>query len=321
MSGSTTRLRAGGVSPRDWAEHTPFSDPGPHAPVLAGVAPQPEAVHAAVTGLVAHYRGEAAVLDPARVSEVDLRWCERILDVGLARSPQLAGRSSDLRGGGCCRDHTLLAVAVLRQHGVPARSRVGFAAYFVPNFHVDHVVVEQWDGERWVLWDAELPEGFGAAPFAGEPFDVRDIRTGVHGPFVTAAQAWLAHRRDGLDLSRFGVAPGIDIGGRDFVRAYVRLEAAHRRGDELLLWDVWGPGAETAGPEDPVGPPDEADRLADEVADLLVRADAGDAGAEWALAARYADDDRLHPGDAVRIWSPLGRVGTADLAARTTTWD
>ena len=318
---STTRLRAGGVAPQDWAEHTPFSDPGPHARVLAGVEPHAEPVHAAVTGLVAHYRAETAVLDDARVAEVDLRWCERILDAGLARSPQLAGRSSQLRGGGCCRDHTLLAVAVLRQHGVPARSRVGFSAYFVPDFHVDHVVVEQWDGARWVLWDAELPAGYGAAPFAGEPFDVRDIPTGVGAPFVTAAQAWLAHRTDGLDLTRFGVGPGTDIGGRDFVRAYVRLEAAHRRGDELLLWDVWGPGAETAGPEDPIGSPDDADRLADEVADLLVRADAGDARAESALASRYADDERLHPGRVLRTWSPLGRTGTTDLVARTTTWD
>lgn len=318
MVGRTTSPR--GTDPRGWAAHTPFSHPGRYAPALAAVPPEPQAVHAAVTGLVAHYRAEAAVLDDERVTEVDLRWCERILEVGLARSPQLAGRPDHLRGAGCCRDHTLLAVAVLREHGVPARSRVGFAAYFVPDFHVDHVVVEQWDGQRWVLWDAEVPAAFGAAPFAGEPFDVRDIATGGGAPFVTAAQAWLAYRRDGLDLTRFGVHPGVPIGGRDFVRAYVRLEAAHRRGDELLLWDVWGEGAD-GSPEDPVGSPDEADALADEVADLLVRADAGDAAAEEALAERYAADPRLHPGATVRTWSPLGRTGTTDLVARTTTWD
>ena len=318
MDGRTTRSRV--VEPGDWVGHSPFSDPGRHADVLAAVSPEPEAVHGAVTGLVAHYRAEAAVLDDERVSEVDLRWCERILDAGLARSPQLAGRPDHLRGGGCCRDHTLLAVAVLREHNVPARSRVGFSAYLIPDFHADHVVVEQWDGRRWVLWDAEMPAAFGAAPFAGPPFDVRDIRTGVGAPFVTAAQAWLAYRRDGLDLTRFGVHPTVDIGGPDMVRAYVRLEAAHRRGDELLLWDAWGDGADGA-PEDPVGSPDEADALADEVADLLVRADAGDTAAEAALAALYASDPRLHPGTVVRTWSPLGRTGTTDLVARTTTWD
>ena len=66
---------------------------------------------------------------------------------------------------------------------------------------------------------------------------------------------------------------------------------------------------------------DDADVLADEIADLLLRADAGDVAAEDELADRYAGDARLHPGPRVRTLSPLGREGWTDLAARTTTWD
>lgn len=317
-----------GTTPDAWASQTAYSAPGAHRAALAAVPPEPEAIHRAVTGLVAHYRGEADVLDDVRLLDVDLRWCEAILDVGLARSAQLEGRAPGARGAGCCRDHTLLALAVLREHGVPARSRVGFAGYLTDGYHVDHVVVEHWDGARWVLWDAELPAGFGSAPFAGPAFDVRDMSTGVTGPFTTAAQAWTAHRRDGLDLSTFGVWPGLGIEGREFVRTYVVGELAHRRGDELLLWDLWGA---RLVPEDlPDGdegaraalvPSDEADALADEVADLLLRADAGDDAAEAEAARRYAADPRLHPGARIRTLSPLGREGWTDLAARTTAWE
>lgn len=335
-----TDLRTGiRTDPGAWAAHSPYSAPGPHAQALAGVAPDQESIHAAVSGLVAHYRGEADVLDDERRDDIDLRWCDRMLEVGLSRSPQLAGRPSSARGGGCCRDHTLLAVAILREHGVPARSRVGFAQYLAPDFWVDHVVVEHWDGARWVLWDAELPATYGDRPPVGEPFDVRELATGLDAPFVTASQAWLAHREGDLDLAAFGVWPGSGLAGREFVRSYVGLELAHRYGDELLLWDVWdaragAPAGDAATPGDEraagtwrderaagASRDVDVDALADEVADLLVRADAGDACAEAQACAWYASDERLRPGRTVRTLSPLGRTGRTDLVARTTTWD
>ena len=46
--------------------------------------------------------------------------------------------------------------------------------------------------------------------------------------------------------------------------------------------------------------------LIDEVAALLIRADAGDAEAEAELERRYRDDDRLHPGRSVVQHSPYG---------------
>lgn len=299
-----------------WAEHSPFTDPGEHAAVLAGVGTDPADLHAAATGLIAHYRAEVGTLPPERLPDVDLRWLRDQLGAGLALTPAPpAGRSHAQRLAGCCRDHTLLVVGVLRQHGVPARSRVGFARYFVPGFGVDHVVVERWDGTRWRRSDPELVPEVGAAPPAGPPFDPSDLPTGLDSPFVTAAELWTAHRRDGLDLAAYGVTPELpELGGRDFVRGYVLLEAAHRRRDELLLWDVWGALDAT--------PPDaEVDALADRVADLLLRADTGDEAAEDALADVYAADPRLHPGDRVRTLSPLGREGWTDLCTRTTVWD
>ncbi|WP_309135397.1 transglutaminase domain-containing protein [Cellulomonas sp.] len=303
------------VDPAWWAQHSPYSDPGEHADLLAGLCTRPQDVHAAATGLIAHYRADAETLDPARLPTIDLRWLDRILTAGLEASPApLPGRPHADRIAGCCRDHTLFAVGLLREHAVPARSRIGFARYFEPGFGVDHVVVERWDGQRWVRSDPELGAEFGAAPAAGEPFDPFDMPTGLDSPFPTAAELWAAHRRDGLDLADYGVLGVPELRGRDLVRHYVFLEVAHRRRDEVLLWDLWDTALDAT-------PREEVDRLADEVADLLLRADAGEPGAEDALARRYAEDPRLRPGTRVRTLSPLGRQGWTDLEARTTTWD
>ena len=127
---------------------------------------------------------------------------------------------------------------------------------------------------------------------------------------------WLAHRRDGLDVSTYGVDPSMpELCGPEFVRGYVVTELAHRQRDELLLWDVWGDTL----PETPT-PRDELDRLADEIAELLVAADGGSATAEAELEERYASDPRLHPGGGVVTLSPTGRVGDADLVAKVNRW-
>ncbi|ROS23021.1 transglutaminase-like domain-containing protein [Cellulomonas sp. PhB150] len=303
-----------------YATHTAFSDPGSHADVLASVEPQPEAIHAAATALVVHYRGQADRVTDAMRDDIDLRWLAAILDTAAARAPIVAGAPREVgeQVAGCCRDHTLVGLGVLRQHGIPARSRVGFAGYFDPGFHNDHVVVEHWDGSRWVRFDAELGT-------VGFDFDTRDLPQGPRAPFETAAEVWVAGRGGNLDASSYGVDRGMPwLCGMGFVRGYVFLELAHRQGDELLLWDEFG--ARAAGlPADvsPVGAVRdevEADDLADEIAVLLVQADAGDEDAEAELAARYETDPRLNPRAGLVALTPHDRVGDVDLATRTTRW-
>lgn len=323
----------------DYATHSPFSDPGAHAELVRAVAPDPGSLHAAVCDAVVHYRGFADQLSPEQAGDIDSRWTATILGVLQDRSagPLGIGRTVTQKVAGCCRDHALLAVATLREHGVPARSRIGFSGYFRPGFHHDHVVAERWDGSRWLRFDPELaPEDW--------PFDVHDMPTGEGAPFETAAEAWLAIRAGRADASTYGVDPAMPwLTGPAFVRTYVGLELAHRMREEVLLWDGWHPELWAAGEPSPDGsassgeapatPADEAavaaaDAVADEVAELLVTADRArergdDAAARQAeaeLAHRYAHDARLRPGGRVLTMSPTGRKGTTDLTARTTTW-
>lgn len=292
----------------DYAAHSEFSDPGTHACRLRQVRTDPVSLHEMVTDVVVHYRSRQ--LTPEQRIDVDRRWISGILDAAAQSRPDdpLAARPDETKVAGCCRDHSLLAVAVLREHGIPARTRLGFADYLgTPGFHHDHVVVERRDGDRWVRFDPELEN-------ADHAFDTHDIPTGEGAPFATAAEIWLAHRAGRLDARRFGATPDSPLlSGVGFVHRYVLADLAHQQRCELVLWDAWGAMA-TFGAE----PDQAAVALTDEIAELTVQADAGAADAEAALA-RLWQDERARPARYVTNWSPTSGFGWVDLTARTTT--
>lgn len=269
-----------------WPTQTAYSDPGRHAPLLHAVPPDLATVAAATRNVLVHYRACPEPLPPETAPEVNSRWLEVILDHDQTRHPVplMEPRPVSTRVQACCRDFTLLAVAILRAHGIPARSRVGFAGYFVPGWHHDHVVPEVWQDGRWRRFE---PEVEAPTELLADPLDLPP-----GSGFRTAAQVWRGWRAGQLDLSTYGVDPAMPaVAGPWFVANYLILEVAHRYGDELLLWDGWGGMSEPGEPRHT--------SLLDEIADLLVAADTGDVSAEKQLLARYRADDRLHPGESV----------------------
>jgi hypothetical protein len=293
----------------DHTRQTRFSDPGRHLARIQALPDDVAGISAAVRNLVVHYRASGLEFPPERLAEIDNRWVETMLDSLGDDGPLDVPRPASERIVGCCRDFTLLTVSALRAKGIPARSRIGFADYFEPGFHVDHVVVEYHDGVRWIATDAQLDPG------AGFPVDVTDVPLGPGG-LRTAAQSWRAFRRGEIDPQKYGVGTDVPIRGPLMILKYVLSELAHRCGDELLLWDFWADDAAFLGdlggrplvevwPELPswdTGPVD----LIDEIADLLLAADAGDEAAEHKLASLYAGDPRIRLGDVVTCHSPRG---------------
>jgi hypothetical protein len=128
----------------------PLTASGPSA-TLPSTLPE---LLAAVRGLLLHEPGTA---HPATGH---LRSTGQILDRILAADPRPLGepRPPARRLAGSCRHFTLVTVAALRAHGVPARARCGFARYFVPGRYGDHRVAEYWNAAaaRWTLADAQL---------------------------------------------------------------------------------------------------------------------------------------------------------------------
>jgi hypothetical protein len=287
----------GGVPDTDLSSHSAYSDPLGHAALLDAVPTELGALSTVARNLIVHYRASGHELPAASRCDIHSRWLSAILDVDQKRHgiPLAQPREEPARVQGCCRDHSLFCVGVLRQHHIAARTRVGFAGYLGERgYYHDHVVVETRRDRRWVRFDPEM-----AGPL-NDLTTPMDMPTGPDSSFLTAAEVWQGYRAGRLDPDHFGTGPGSEFGGPWFIRNYVVLEVAHRHGDELLLWDGWGAMSM------PTAAPDGDDvAVIDEVAALLVAADQ-DPAAERELADRYAADDRLHPGTHVRRYSPFG---------------
>ncbi|WP_427890929.1 transglutaminase-like domain-containing protein [Kribbella sp. GL6] len=265
----------------DYAIQSRFSDPGVHAGLFDALPDDIPGIAAVVRNLVIHYRGGGIEFTGERLAEIDSRWVSAILDVDQKRNgtPLTVPREPVDKVVGCCRDHTLLFVSVLRHKGIPARSRVGFGGYFTEGFNNDHVVAEYWNGERWVMVDTELEPG-------SHPFDPADMPA---GPFTSAAEVWLGYRAGELNGDLYGADPNpeapLKLHGGWFIRTYVHYQLAHLNGDELLLWDNWGSMSDTLDGADVDG--------TDRIARLMVAADNGDEAAAKEAGELYRTDPGL----------------------------
>ncbi|MFF0342208.1 transglutaminase domain-containing protein [Kribbella sp. NPDC004875] len=279
----------------DYTLQTRFSDPGVHAALFDALPDDIPAIAAVVRNLLIHYRGGGIEFTGERLAEIDNRYVTAILDTDQKRNGTALAvpREPVDHVVGCCRDYTLLFVSILRHKGIPARSRVGFGNYFAEGFDHDHVVAEYWNGDRWVMIDAELDP---ADP--QRTFDVADMPA---GPFRSAAEVWLGYRSGELDADKFGADPNPDaplrLHGGWFVRNYVCYQLAHLNGDELLLWDNWGAMSDKLD-----GDLD----LIDRIAELMVASDNGDETATKEVNDLYRTDERLTFAGRSFVTSPAG---------------
>jgi Transglutaminase-like superfamily len=205
------------------------------------------AMRHAASQLVFHYRGggdwAANGVEAARLAEIDTRYAESMLAriFELSDLPLTADRAASQRVVGCCRDFTVLFLAIARAHGWAARARVGFGSYLGGPWNYDHVVAEVWDTAegRWRLVDAQLPDDY-VDSYLGVPVDVADL---TRTQFVTGAAAWQACRTGGADAARFLVDPDLDIPitkGWPYIRHNLIHDLAALTKREMVLWDYWG---------------------------------------------------------------------------------
>ena len=232
---------------RFWASQSPVTEPGPAAAAIDRLTPDLSALRAASRQLVFHYRagGDYAAngIAAERISEIDTRYAAAMftrLDE-LADRPLSAPRQPRERLVGCCRDFTVLFVAMARHKGIPARARVGFARYFAAGWLIDHVIAEVWDepGQRWRLVEPEIDDGH-ADPADGASFDALDVPA---ERFLTAPRAWQLARSGALAPDRFVVDPGLDIPatrGWPQLRHNLVHDLAALNKAEMLLWEDWG---------------------------------------------------------------------------------
>ena len=224
---------------RYYATQSRVSDPEDRGTLLAALPAEPAGLVPAISGLVLHtlFVRPLGITAPAgSEADVESRSVPRILDRILERdaAPLDVARPPERRFIGICRDYALLACAALRQHRVPARVRVGFAAYFTPGYLEDHWVCEYHADDRWQLLDPELAPRVRA--HFGIAFDPADV---PREAFLVAGEVWRRVRAGAIDPATCGVS-SIGVGGHGFIAASVARDLAALNKREMLAWDVWG---------------------------------------------------------------------------------
>jgi hypothetical protein len=192
-----------------------------------------------VQGLVLNFHWAAAygvTLSEERRRDAQARSLTAIIAriIELDARPLQEARPPEARFAGTCRDFTLLLCSMLRAHGVPARARCGFAAYFTPGQFEDHWVCEYWSTARggWVRVDAQLDAvQREALRLTFDPLDTPSDQ------FLVAGRAWDTCRSGAGDPQRFGI---LDMRGLWFIRGNVVRDLAALNRMELLPWDGWG---------------------------------------------------------------------------------
>lgn len=154
-------------------------------------------------------------------------------------------RSPEERIIACCREFTVLATALFRAKGIPARARCGFALYLAePGFYEDHWMCEYWDGKNWVGIDPQI-DPFQQSTFqsyarTAEGIDpayknmllTLDPMNLTERHFITAGVAWKLYREGQADPDKFGIgadprAFGLDtLYGAWFIRGQLLRDFA-----------------------------------------------------------------------------------------------
>jgi hypothetical protein len=302
------------VDPLDYyAQHGSITDPGQYAERLEGLPDGIVELCGVVQGLMLHHMFASFYgleLPEERLQAVELRHVRRLLAgiLELDGRPLTVARPPEKRLLINCRDFATVLCAMLRQQGVPARARCGFARYFErcpegdPGFHVDHWVCEYWDAEerRWVLVDAELDENERA--FCHIEIDPLDV---PRDQFLVAGKAWQLCREGRADPETFGFGPD-PMHGLWYVQSQLVRDLAALNRMELLCWDCWGLGDWDRwglGHADPaVGLSDEEMEVLDRVAVLTQGGNA--AFAE--LRRVYENDRRLRVPRVVHSYTRAG---------------
>jgi hypothetical protein len=276
------RSPADPAGPGFWAHQGAVTDPGAQGPALDLLPADVATLLEVSRQLVFHYRAGGGFAEhgiaPGRLAEVDTRYAdamlERLVELGGPPTRRPAGRPRPAaqRLVGCCRDFTVLFVAMARRRGIAARARVGFAAYFEPGWLMDHVIAEVWEpaGSRWRMVEPEIGHGH-VVGLDGSVLDVADVPARL---FLTGGQAWQQARAGHLDADSFVVAPDLpvpDTRGWPYLRHNLVHDLAALNKQEMLLWDDWGV---LNDPLAPGGLPDPGTlALLDGLAELLVEPD------------------------------------------------
>jgi hypothetical protein len=227
-----------------------MTDAGRYTSLLTDLPGDPVALATALHGLVVHEHMAESYgvhLSPEDRWTVHVRPAGPLLAEIVARDPRPLDvpRPPESRLPGNCRHFTVLMTAMLRAHGIPARARCGFGAYFGTGTFEDHWVCEYWDAgqRRWRLVDAQIDDT--QLEWFPIDFDLTDV---PRDQFLVGGDAWERIRSGQADPAKFGLSL-LGEAGDWWIAGNLMRDGAALLNLELLPWDCWGA---MPGPDDTI---------------------------------------------------------------------
>lgn len=213
-----------------YVRHDRFTDPGKYASFLDTLPQNQADLSAAINGFLIHL-WRIRKFHTEQLTERPHDVFTRRIEPILARVQELDARSLDQsrpavkRAIVDCRAFSLMLVSVLRQRGIPARARCGFATYLEKTHYQDHWVCEYWDEgkKRWVMEDADLKKS-----------DVSPDE------FLNASRVWAMRETKPEILQKCGWGP--DMVGSWAVRLDLIHDLAALNDFVAVSGDGWGLG-------------------------------------------------------------------------------
>ena len=252
---------------------SPWTDPGEHEAMYAGIPDDVGSIVEAVQGAVVH--GGLLWLYGLKPSEAqdggsDIRRTDELL--GRIKALDDAGldvhRSVEKRLVVNCRQFAVLTCSILRHKGIPARARAGYELYTHREGKYDsHWICEYWnqDEARWIQVDPQIDAK--QREFMKIDFNTLDM---PKGRFVIAGEGFQRYRDGDVPAEDFGVYGDGRWNAMGWTMAMesVTCDMLALNKVELLPWDT-PPFAEKA--EDEMSPEDMA--LIEKAAQLTVNVD------------------------------------------------
>ncbi|MDA7947182.1 MAG: transglutaminase-like domain-containing protein [Hyphomicrobiaceae bacterium] len=224
------------TGPEIYRHHSTYTDPGEYAQQIADLPANLAALCQIVQGLIVHvaWAGRYGLPEKTPLNRATLPVSKR-LQLILETSPAALSeaRAPSARSPGTCRDFALMLCSILRQQGVPARTRCGFAAYLSPGRFEDHWICEYWKPkeQRWAIADAQIDQLHG--DHLNITFEITDVPS---GEFLNAGQAWSAFRKSDAVVDSFGHGTCV---GQWFLYVNLVRDLFTLHNQEVSDWDTW----------------------------------------------------------------------------------
>lgn len=220
-------------------QHGVFTDPGARRAMISGLGRSPRLLCGLIQDVLIHDGFGATLYDDppkniATASRETLPVSDRLAQLAARHDGEaLPSLTPDKRLVGTCRDFALMLCAMLRQSGVPARLRCGFANYLGGDQYEDHWLVEYWMAEegRWAKADAQLDDAH--CKHLKIDFDITDV---PEYRFIVGRRAWELAQTDAMNPDWFG--HGEDR-GLWFIRVNLARDLMALCKHEVSPWDDW----------------------------------------------------------------------------------